>query len=666
MAESETDRYEFDAPSHVNFQELLDTAIDDQWFEKKNCLAVTPLRPAELSTGADLEDAETSAGGNLEDAVDQHAHMAQDSDPSTCAPPPNLVTSWGAESQAGTRPKRSNINPTPAQPRRVSKRQMASLSAPPSKKRKEQNTSEEQELQRIKSLQKKVAQHRKANEASFKAALAGMPPPKKMAPSTTVPKDFHFSTDGRVKASASSSASHKELDFSSQLRKPSSPAKARRGATVPKPFKLSGGTRHKGEEPPSFVSMAQQIQQYERRTPPRYHLPSRNTQRGPCVEKGGQLKVTQPHTPRLMTLRRNRQTAMKSRAEQEAEEAEKMRNFKVKALELNRKILEEAEHLKKPAVKEPTVPEGFQLEIERRLQERQSTKKAPEGERAYNFRARPLPREVLEGVQGVPEKATLLPTVPESPAFALKKRVRVERSVEVKQPSPVKTRSVPHAGVPFQPRLPENVQVQVCPFSFEQRDKERQALKEKRLKEQQKEEVAHFKAQPLPDFNAVLLPEKKKVEPTKPEPFRLLLDERGAVKTSRWEQMVKVEQKHQQEAAVFKARANTVVHKEPFRPRKEERPAIAVEAFQLATEQRAKDWEELEQLASSKEALKAQQEATWRQEEEQKEKEEIARLRQEQVHKAQPIRHYRAVAVKKSEVPLTVPESPNFSDRFRL
>lgn len=90
-----------------------------------------------------------------------------------------------------------------------------------------------------------------------------------------------------------------------------------------------------------------------------------------------------------------------------------------------------------------------------------------------------------------------------------------------------------------------------------------------------------------------------------------------------------------------------------------------------------------------------------RREEEQREKEEIARLRQEQVscsacssvppvvvknldpvlcptvhlmgflsaaqvHKAQPIRHYKPVALKKSEIPLTVPHSPNFSDRFRL
>lgn len=51
-------------------------------------------------------------------------------------------------------------------------------------------------------------------------------------------------------------------------------------------------------------------------------------------------------------------------------------------------------------------------------------------------------------------------------------------------------------------------------------------------------QIPQFKAQPLPDFDSVVLPEKKKLEPTKPEPFRLLLDERGAVRSSRWEQMV--------------------------------------------------------------------------------------------------------------------------------
>lgn len=36
----------------------------------------------------------------------------------------------------------------------------------------------------------------------------------------------------------------------------------------------------------------------------------------------------------------------------------------------------------------------------------------------------------------------------------------------------------------------------------------------------------------------MLLPEKKKLEPTKPEPFRLLVDERGAVRSTRLEQLV--------------------------------------------------------------------------------------------------------------------------------
>ncbi|MEQ2165647.1 Targeting protein for Xklp2-A, partial [Goodea atripinnis] len=85
----------------------------------------------------------------------------------------------------------------------------------------------------------------------------------------------------------------------------------------------------------------------------------------------------------------------------------------------------------------------------------------------------------------------------------------------------------------------------------------------------------------------------------------------------------------------------------------------------LATERRAREWQEYEHLIAEKEALRARLEAEQRLEEEQRQREEIARLRQEQVHKAQPIRQYKPVAVKKSEVPLTVPESPNFSKRFR-
>uniref|UniRef100_A0A4W6E8E7 TPX2 microtubule nucleation factor n=1 Tax=Lates calcarifer TaxID=8187 RepID=A0A4W6E8E7_LATCA len=580
------------------------------------------------------------------------------------SPPPNIVTSWAAETESQTdpQPRLRSANQPPAQPRRYSCSDGCSNTAVPC-------SSEEQELERIRNLQKKVALHRKKNETSYKAALAGKPPPKKTALSTTVPKEFHFNTDGRMKVTTSSSTAHKEVDFINQLRKPSSPVKAKKGATVPKPFNLSTGSKRKLEGPDVYVPMAQQIEQFQKRTPDRYHLRSRcSLERGPSPVKGDHLKLTQPHTPHLMTRQRSRPPTVRSSADLEAEEVDKLHRFKFKALELNRKILESAEDLKKPVVKEPTVPKGFELQIEKRLQERQTSQKPSEGEdKPHTFKAQPLLKKMLEGVVGLPEKQVLHPTVPESPAFTLKKRVRVDRKMEeAKIPSPVKAPPVPHFGLPFKPLLPENRHVEVCPFSFEERERERKALKEKRLEEMRNVEVPQFKAQPLPDFDSVVLPEKKKLEPTKPEPFRLLLDERGAVRSSRWEQMVKEEQKQQEQATVFKARPNTVTHKEPFQPKKEDHAAAVVEAFELATERRARERQEFERLASEKEALRALMEEEQRREEEQRQQEEIAKLRQEQVHKAQPIRHYRPVAVKKSEVPLTVPQSPNFSDRFRL
>ncbi|MEQ2235396.1 hypothetical protein ILYODFUR_001961 [Ilyodon furcidens] len=709
-SEDPSGRYEFDAPSHVvDFKELLDAETDDEWFEKRtegvDPNLVTPARPEQLSLQADYSG---SYGNQVEKDVKSGQSQTKD-------PPSNIVTSWGGEKSV--QPKRRPVDGHSAQPLRVSKRKemTCSSAAPPLKKLKENpigstsrngqqhsrpnirrskrlsskmtqkaaeasstkrselSTSEQLELERIRSLQREVALHRKKNEASYKAALAGNPPPKKMVLSVTVPKDFHFNTESRIKAPVSSNTSQKEVDFIHQLRQPSSPAKARKGATVPKPFNLSAGHKIRKEEPGSYVPMAQQIEQFQKRTPTRYHMRScRTKERGPSPLKGHHLHLTQPHSPQLMTRQRSRPPTVKSSAELEAEELDKLQKFKIKALQLNKKILECAQEPKKPAVKEPTVAEGFELEIEKRLQERQVNKKPLNSEKPHSFKANPLPKKVLDGIVGLPEKKVTYPTVPESPAFALKKRVRMERKVEeIKPPSPVKAVSVPHFGIPFQPQLPESHHVEVCPFSFEQRDKERQALKEKRLAELQNEEVPQFKAQPLPDFNTVVLPEKKKPEPTKPEPFRLQMDERGAAKHRQWEEMVKEVQKQQEEAAIFKARPNTVTHKEPFRPKKENRMALdvnsstVVEPFELATERRAREWQEYEHLIAEKEALRARLEVEQRLEEEQRQREEIARLRQEQVHKAQPIRQYKPVAVKKSEVPLTVPESPNFSKRFR-
>ncbi|XP_058498350.1 targeting protein for Xklp2-like [Solea solea] len=725
MADSDSgsaaERYEFDAPSHViDLQDLEKSENDDQWFEQKADGADGQLYTASRSDWPFMRSNVPRA------IVTPQVKADVDTVPSTSTSiPPNVVTSWPAgtvlQTLTNAQPRRRTAaNQPPSQPRRVSKRKEANSSsappqpaAPPLKKHRmspaaqpaqrsssvlrrggqlnsrtalrrsgrlnpktgatastsantEPCSSEEQELERIRNLQKEVALHRKQNEASYKAALAGNPPPKKSVLSTTVPKEFHFNTDTRVKATTSSSSAQREVDFMSQLRKPSSPAKGVRGATVPKPFNLSRGNKRTVDGTGAYVSMAEKIAQFQTQTPERYHLRSRqNQERGPSPVKGGHLKLTEPHTPHLMTRQRYRPPTVKSSAELEAEEVNKLQKFKFKALELNKKILERPEELKKPAVKEPTVPEGFELQIEKRLQGRQ--KPQEEEEKPHTFKSQPLPKKILEGVVGIPEKRVLNPTVPESPAFALKNRVRVERKAEeVKQPSPIKAPPVPHFGLPFQPRLPESHHVEVCPFSFEKRELERRALKEKKLEELRNEEVPQFKAQPLPHFDTVLLPEKKKLGPTKPEPFRLMADERGAVKSSRREHMLKEEQKQLEEAATFRARPNTVTHKEPFQPKKGERAVVAAEAFELSTERRARERQEYERVASEKEARRALMEEQQRQEDEQREKDHVVRMRHDQVHKAQPIRHYKPVAVKKSEVPLTIPHSPNFSDRFRL
>lgn len=132
-------------------------------------------------------------------------------------------------------------------------------------------------------------------------------------------------------------------------------AKTVKGATVPKPFNLSTGNKRKVEESESYVPMAERIEQFQKRTPDRYHLRSRRSQErgvlhlfplihqeicfilcrmklncfviallGPSPVKADHLKLTRPHTPRLMTRQRSRPPAVKSSAEMEAEEVDKL------------------------------------------------------------------------------------------------------------------------------------------------------------------------------------------------------------------------------------------------------------------------------------------------------------------------------------------------------
>ncbi|NXA03585.1 TPX2 protein, partial [Sapayoa aenigma] len=535
-------------------------------------------------------------------------------------------------------------------------------------------TTEEQELEKMQQLQQEVMELRKKNEESLKAAIAGAGQPvKRPVGQVTKPIDFHFCTDSRIKQNVESHPvnEYKEVDFAAELRKhPPSPMRMPKGCTVPKPFNLSQGNKRKFEETASeYVSFAEQVEAFQKRTPSRYHLRSRKSEEGPVSGKSVKPRITSAKTPVLRTKHRLRPVTCKTAAELEAEEIERIQQYKFKARELNHKVLEGRPVLpKKPPVKELTQPIGFELETEKRVQERESKKH--QEEEHYEFHSRPCPTRILEDIVGVPEKKALPVTVPRSPAFTLKIRTRVPGREEEKEKEVVpviKANPMPHYGVPFKPKMPEQRHVEVCPFSFDARDKERQIQKEKKIEELQKEEVPKFKAMPLPYFDQVKLPEKKVKTPTQPEPFHLQVDERGAAKLQSWKDQLKEDLKRQKEAACFKARPNTVVYQEPFVPKKEHKllseslsGSVVPESFELATERRAKERQEFEKRLADIEAMRERHQEAIRQQQEEREKEEVAKLRQEMVHKANPIRKYRSVEVKPSDQPLTVPKSPNF------
>ncbi|XP_064420681.1 targeting protein for Xklp2 isoform X2 [Latimeria chalumnae] len=710
------DTYSFDAPMTFNFTDLHEQEDDmDSWFEKKaevelvpemdqkdNAL-MTPLKKWDplLEGKGDLPHAivmpmmkvESSKENDASDDV--NFNMAGEHPPNKTVPS-NILTSWrppGDEASVA-QPCRVSRRVSGQQKSEQQRKQLAKIRAgrqmlaasvkqedapPPMKKQKVRQTlssrlksTEQQELEKMQQLQQEVAEHRRKNEESYKAAIAGEAPAvRKVVIPATKPVDFHFRTDERIKqhGEAKSEEPYKEVNFTSELRRhPPSPARFRKGPTVPKPFNLSCSSKRKYDEVSSgYLSLAEQVEAFQKRTPPRYHLRSHKQEaKGPTPVMARRQKITAPKTPPLQTKRRIRPVTCKSTVEREAEELEQIQQYKFKAVELDPKILEGGPILpKKPQVKEPTKAVGFELEIEKRLKEREATRKELKEEKPV-FHSKPCPVKILEDVVGVPEKKLLKITVPKSPAFALKNRVRIPRAEEEEEELLViKANPMPHYGIPFKPKPLENRNVEICPFSFDSRDKERQVLKEKKMEELRKDEVPKFKATPLPDFESIHLPDKKVKSPTNLEPFQLRIDSRGAAKAERWGQMIQEEFKHQKEAACFKARPNVVIHQEPFVPKKENKKPIVVEGFELATEKRAKERLEYEKRLAEQEALRERLEQEKLKQQEEQEKEEIGRLRNEIVHKAQPVHKYKSVEVKRSEQQLTIPQSPKFSDRFR-
>ncbi|WAR12891.1 TPX2B-like protein [Mya arenaria] len=499
--------------------------------------------------------------------------------------------------------------------------------------------SEQLELEKIAYYRKELAKKRKINEESCRAALAGKGPvgPVQVKHLTRT-EEFKFETDSRIKTHAMETRGDGDVkDFASGLRsdtgKQAGPMKS--GPTIPEPFKLSSQRKRKlpdleEKQAEKYESMAQRLANFAK-TPDRFRS---KPKAGPTNEKRGRSRspphgITVPKTPQFETRTRHQ----------------------FKAHPMNQRIFKNpSTGIRKVSSKAPTVPEEFHLSHNNRALHRDDKHQ----EEHYEFHAKPLNKKILDGPVGVKEPKRLPLTAPESPAFALKHRARlpiVEEPTQESDKPVLRSRQVPHYGLPFQPQLNHKI-TEPEPFGFEEREKKRA-------------ENRQFHAQPLPDHEPNL-PPKKKMPLTKACPFNLDTDNRGARKVEEWNKKMEDEKQEAKERLRFRARSPTVLEQEPWKPQKENRPATEISEFELNTAKRIVKREAYEmsrkQRQDDLDNIRLQEERA-REAEEQAENE---RLRREAVHHAEPVKHYKGVPIRPSIKPLTAPMSPHFRTDSRL
>ena len=138
--------------------------------------------------------------------------------------------------------------------------------------------------------------------------------------------------------------------------------------------------------------------------------------------------------------------------------------------------------------KPPTVPIGFDFEMEKRIKQREKAERVLEDK---HFNAKPCPYPILLGVVGFPNKKEIPLTIPRTPAFVQKKRTPkpTQEGEDEEQPMVIRAQQLPHYGVPFKPKIPVRRTVEIRPFSF---DSKSHLQKEKKIKQLQKGEVPKF------------------------------------------------------------------------------------------------------------------------------------------------------------------------------
>ncbi|KAJ2520225.1 hypothetical protein GGI11_002348 [Coemansia sp. RSA 2049] len=264
------------------------------------------------------------------------------------------------------------------------------------------------------------------------------------------------------------------------------------------------------------------------------------------------------------------------------------------------------------------------------------------------------------------------PTVPKTPQFAKTKRIRPEnptanavyqekaKVVRLKKPAVLQALN----AIRLSPLKPTVVQ----PFTF-QSDAvaERHLLKLRdeiaKLKAEE-EALRQFHANPLPEFPT---PKKPKHKPSNihTSPFKLATDIRGEVYQRQLRERLEELETRQRERMLFKAQPIPPSFEHPFVPKQSAIPLTAIEEILLHTELRSEERREYDDERREREHIREEVLERKRLEEEQREEEEIKILRKMLVHKAQPVRRYKPIAIKASDRQPTIPKTPQWCVRTR-
>ena len=297
----------------------------------------------------------------------------------------------------------------------------------------------------------------------------------------TRPSPFQFATDTRIKQDVNptgttalkettTSQSCEPINFQKMLRTYQMPAgKTTNSTTRPQPFKASskntesterrarnksaepsprlntaskfyrqfntsnassssascqGRTKHASGES-SYLSMAEQVIKFQTGTPDRFRSrPKRRSTSTPSYglksnrgRSPSPLRCTQPHTPNLVTRGRARKPSVLSTEEKEALELEEAKQNQFRARMVGEGV-PKPKHQATIERRDVTQPQPFNLTTG------SGRPKARVEEGKQEFHALPVNQKIFDGPVGIPARNPLPVIVPESPAFALKERLK--------------------------------------------------------------------------------------------------------------------------------------------------------------------------------------------------------------------------------------------------